>query len=671
MRDEIAEVMRRDQVMELVYGNNHRPKDILGRHLVRTGQVISAYHPDAVEMYVVRETGVRYRMDPVERHHLFAVFFSDKTLFDYKIDMVFPDGNHFLSEDPYSFPSLISRQEETMFTEGVWENCYKKLGAHPATIHGTKGVYFAVWAPNARRVSVVGDFNYWNGMIYPMQKLENSGIFELFLPGVKDKALYRFEVKTWETGITQKVDPFGTINLDGNGDASIVLDVKDFRWDDHRWMRDRRQKDWLQGPVVVCDREVDDLLQEDSPLGGLFTHALFQAPAFCHGMRGKVRERVNALHQRGKGVLVRLSLGWFPDEENGLRFYDGTMLFGHTDPELRFEKGGSRIRFRHDKKEIINYLTSHLLYWIREFHIDGFLIEGVTEMVCPLLDSRGGEYSMDYDLYQKESEDFLRYAVEMVKREDFSVVVIADEEREAGFEYEELVYHRTSFDELVNHSIPENLRKYMASSGGRSDAAYYRLSLPLMKEGIQNSLLDLAPAREFFGDRACLDNGYVNEYDRLSWSKLMIGYMLGIPGKKRWSRKSQESVAVQQYLTGLMKIYMEHPCMYHKESKQSSFIWINGMDARNRVLSFMRRSSSGGRNLLFLCNFDREKKVGYRVGVPKFASYRLLLNSDWEEFGGAGKEDPVALKALSRGWDLLPYSLRVTVPGLSVLIFEF
>ena len=195
MRFEVGAIMRRDQVMELVFGNSSSPFDILGRHMVKGGQVISAYHPDAVSMEVIDDQGRRFPMDQIERQPVFAAFFAEDKAFDYQIRMDFADGNSFLSPDPYSFPGRISRREEERLLEGKWHDAYQKLGCHPCRSRGVEGMYFALWAPFARRVSVVGDFNFWNGMIYPMQRLDDSGIFELFIPGISRGQYYKFEIK--------------------------------------------------------------------------------------------------------------------------------------------------------------------------------------------------------------------------------------------------------------------------------------------------------------------------------------------------------------------------------------------------------------------------------------------------------------------------------------------
>ena len=212
MRYEISEVVKKDQVMELVFGNCSKPKDLLGRHFILQGQVISAYHPDAVKMEVISEDGERYPMDTVERQPVFSLFLPHKRPFSYQIHMTFHDGNTYISSDPYSYEGLITEEEEKLFSKGNWTEVYHKTGCHKVKLGNTEGMYFAVWAPGARRVSVVGDFNYWNGMLYPMHKMENSDIFELFIPGLSCGQFYKFEIKNVQGDIIQMVDPYAVMN---------------------------------------------------------------------------------------------------------------------------------------------------------------------------------------------------------------------------------------------------------------------------------------------------------------------------------------------------------------------------------------------------------------------------------------------------------------------------
>ena len=672
MRNEIAQVISQNQAMELVYGNNCNPKKILGRHMVNQGQVISAYHPDAVKMFVIDEFGKRHEMEPVERLSVFAIYFPTNRTFGYQIEMIFRDGNHYISEDPYCYDSVITPEEEAMFCDSSWKNSYQKLGAHPMTLQGVEGVYFAVWAPHARRVSVVGDFNFWNGMIYPMQRLERSGIFELFIPHVKAKALYRYEIKTADSNIVQKVDPVGSMNLDGVGDASIVLNMKEFIWTDQQWMKDRYYKNWKHTPFAVCDREFTDVSQQEFLDYGCFTHVILKSPGFCHGMRGKIREWINDLHRRGIGVLLEMSLGLFTTEENGLKYFDGTSLYGHRDQRLHDDEQHKMIRFHHDSREVNNYLLTNLIFWIREYHVDGFIFKGMTEMIYPAYTEIVDGRKVYHTIYQPEAEDFLCHAVREVKKEDISVLVIADEKMEETEHNLQLVYSKAPFDALLNYSVPKNLSEYLIGAAKEQGRDYYKLSLPLMKNGMRNTLLNLAIQSTVHFQEAFLQEAFLNEYDKLSWRKLTMGYMMGAPGRKRWSWKNMESVAVQNYLKKLFQLYLSHNCMWSREPLKTSFSWINGMDAKNQLLSFVRRAPGNGKSLLFLCNFSRSRKQSHLIGVPKYGQYKLLLNSDAEEFGGAIRQDEdICFEATTQEWDLQPYSIRVTISGLSVLIFEY
>ena len=672
MRSEVAQIIRQDKVMELSFGNNACPKEILGRHIVRDGQVISAFHPEAVSMTVIDDTGKRYPMDPVERSNLYATFVHSLRSFTYQIEMVFRDGNRFVCEDPYSFPSLITAEEEEMICHGNWMNCYEKLGAHPAKIHGVEGVYFAVWAPHARRVSVVGDFNFWNGMMYPMQRLSTSGIFELFIPRIKVKALYRYEIKTDKGEIHQKVDPFGGVNLDGQGDASIVLDLKEYIWTDQQWMRDRHRKDWVNEPFAVCDREFLDRYQEEFLNYKCFTHVLLKTPAFCHGMRGKLREWINGLHRKGIGVILDISLGFFSCKENELMYFDGTSLYGHADERIHFDQERQEYRFDHGKKEVVSYLLANLIFWMREYHVDGFLLEGITEMVNASYERKIDQQTEMGVLFQKETKDFLCQAVHMIKKEDKSVIVIADETREAEAHNMHLLYSQAPFDMLLNYSVPKHMERYLLSAAKHRDVDQCQLTHPMLKNGMRNTVLNIALQDTIHFDRQFLNQEFLNEYDKYSWQKLTMGYLMGAPGKKRWSWRQMESAPIQNYLKKLFQIYVSYHCMATRGRHTPSFAWINPLDSKHRILSFVRRSPGGGKNLLFLCNFSRKKREGYFVGVPKYGEYRLLLNSDWEEFGGASRSyEDVVQYAKPQEWDLQPYSLRVRIAGLSVLIFEY
>lgn len=393
MRYEISEVVKKDQVMELVFGNCSKPRDLLGRHFILQGQVISAYHPDAVKMEVVSEDGEHYPMDTVERQPVFSLFLPHKRPFSYQIHMTFHDGNTYISSDPYSYEGLITEEEEKLFSKGNWTEVYHKMGCHKVKLGNTEGMYFAVWAPGARRVSVVGDFNYWNGMLYPMHKMENSDIFELFIPGLSCGQFYKFEIKNVQGDIIQMVDPYAVMNEEKENGASRIFDLGRFRWEDSRWLSKRYHGNVFKTPMSVCEVRISELDSPDEKVQEIVqdmghTHILlrgtperaklgvergFFEPAFYGNTPDTMRFFVNRSHKRNIGVMLEISPEYLTRAVH---------LFEKKHPQA------------------VNYLLANILFWIKEYHIDGFVFRGLSE----------------------NSSDFLEKAKEVIKKEDNSVL---------------------------------------------------------------------------------------------------------------------------------------------------------------------------------------------------------------------------------------------------------
>ena len=570
MRYEISEVVKKDQVMELVFGNCSKPKDLLGRHFILQGQVISAYHPDAVKMEVISEDGEHYPMDTVERQPVFSLFLPHKRPFSYQIHMTFHDGNTYISSDPYSYEGLITEEEEKLFSKGNW----------------------TVWAPGARRVSVVGDFNYWNGMLYPMHKMENSDIFELFIPGLSCGQFYKFEIKNVQGDIIQMVDPYAVMNEEKENGASRMFDLGRFRWEDSRWLSKRYHGNVFKTPMSVCEVRISEL---DSP-------------------DEKVQEIVQDMghtHILLRGTPERAKLG----VERG--FFEPA-FYGNTPDTMRFFVNRSHKRnigvravhlFEKKHPQAVNYLLANILFWIKEYHIDGFVFRGLSE----------------------NSSDFLEKAKEVIKKEDNSVLFIGEEIK----------------------------------------GKYFCLSQPLMKGDFSNTLLLLNKEKNNLFDESLIDKKPSCDYDKLTGVRMSYGYLMGVPGRKAWDLHSHENISSQEYVKSLIRIYQEYPALYEYDPLRASFEWINGMDAESSVLRFMRKSPSGRDNLLFICNFGTEEKENCQVGVPKAGKYTMISNSDAVEFGGEGRDEHQEVQAVSECWDLRPYSIKISVPPLATLIFKF
>lgn len=634
MRYEISEVVKKDQVMELVFGNCSKPKDLLGRHFILQGQVISAYHPDAVKMEVISEDGERYPMDTAERQPVFSLFLPHKRPFSYQIHMTFHDGNTYISSDPYSYEGLITEEEEKLFSKGNWTEVYHKMGCHKVKLGNTEGMYFAVWAPGARRVSVVGDFNYWNGMLYPMHKMENSDIFELFIPGLSCGQFYKFEIKNVQGDIIQMVDPYAVMNEEKENGASRMFDLGRFRWEDSRWLSKRYHGNVFKIPMSVCEVRISELDSPDEKVQEIVqdmghTHILlrgtperaklgvergFFEPAFYGNTPDTMRFFVNRSHKRNIGVMLEISPEYLTRAVH---------LFEKKHPQA------------------VNYLLANILFWIKEYHIDGFVFRGLSE----------------------NSSDFLEKAKEVIKKEDNSVLFIGEEIKGKQT--------RDFFDFEWNMELKAGVEEYLGTDFEKRQGKYFCLSQPLMKGDFSNTLLLLNKEKNNLFDESLIDKKPSCDYDKLTGVRMSYGYLMGVPGRKAWDLHSHENISSQEYVKSLIRIYQEYPALYEYDPLRASFEWINGMDAESSVLRFMRKSPSGRDNLLFICNFGTEEKENCQVGVPKAGKYTMISNSDAVEFGGEGRDEHQEVQAVSECWDLRPYSIKISVPPLATLIFKF
>lgn len=634
MRYEISEVVKKDRVMELVFGNCSKPRDLLGRHFILQGQVISAYHPDAVKMEVISEDGERYPMDTVERQPVFSLFLPHKRPFSYQIHMTFHDGNTYISSDPYSYEGLITEEEEKLFSKGNWTEVYHKMGCHKVKLGNTEGMYFAVWAPGARRVSVVGDFNYWNGMLYPMHKMENSDIFELFIPGLSCGQFYKFEIKNVQGDIIQMVDPYAVMNEEKENGASRMFDLGRFRWEDSRWLSKRYHGNVFKTPMSVCEVRISELDSPDEKVQEIVqdmghTHILlrgtperaklgvergFFEPAFYGNTPDTMRFFVNRSHKRNIGVMLEISPEYLTRAVH---------LFEKKHPQA------------------VNYLLANILFWIKEYHIDGFVFRGLSE----------------------NSSDFLEKAKEVIKKEDNSVLFIGEEIKGKQT--------RDFFDFEWNMELKAGVEEYLGTDFEKRQGKYFCLSQPLMKGDFSNTLLLLNKEKNNLFDESLIDKKPSCDYDKLTGVRMSYGYLMGVPGRKAWDLHSHENISSQEYVKSLIRIYQEYPALYEYDPLRASFEWINGMDAESSVLRFMRKSPSGRDNLLFICNFGTEEKENCQVGVPKAGKYTMISNSDAVEFGGEGRDEHQEVQAVSECWDLRPYSIKISVPPLATLIFKF
>ena len=660
MRYEIGQVLKKDQVMKLVFGKCSVPKQILGRHLVAGGQVIAACHPNAVRMRLLAEDGSVYEMDMVERQPVFALFLPHRERFAYQLEMYLRSGEKIVHYDPYSFPCQITEEEEREFLRGRWRNAYHKMGCHPMEIDGVRGMYFAVWAPHVQCVSLVGDFNHWDGRLCPMNRMAHCDIYEIFLPGVEEGTGYQYEVKTTEGKIWRVADPYGVARESGK--ISKMLNVKSFPWEDSDWMEKRRRADQRNIPMVIyniLNREPEEI--EAVPVD-VFTHVLISKK----GGRDILGYRV---YSDGGDFFVPPAGGEDPDDfrrmvQNAHRKGIGVLL------EVSLESISC------EKPEVTDFLLSNLLFWMTEYHIDGFVF-GEQAGDSRSWDDRFNNIEVKDEAKEtKVSLDtesrraMLRQAMGMIREEAPGVIIISDEQNLIRPDGAVSDMEDKLFDFSWNFNIKWSLDEYLScdSAGRRRD--HFKLTLPLQKSGLGRSLLLLDYKNMNNLYQTSIDKSEEVYYDMLSEAKLSYAFLTGIPGKKILSDDVRDD-KIKNYLHRLLRMYRTYPSLYEGGEGEQVFEWVNGMDAVSSVISFIRKSSASEEHFLFICNFNTEALISYRVGVPALGRYRLLMSSDAAEFGGKGRFVNQHPAVIRQPCDFRPYSMTVSLPPESALIFGF
>ncbi|MEE1228673.1 MAG: alpha amylase C-terminal domain-containing protein [Lachnospiraceae bacterium] len=685
MRYEISEILKKKLVMDLVYGNNSRPGDILGRHMTDSGQVITAYHPEARQMTLIREDGETYPMDMVERLPVFAIYFPEKEEFQYQIKMHFLDGQDYITSDPYSFEGLITEEEEEQFLQGDWEDAYLKMGSHPMERRGVLGTQFAVWAPNAVRVSVEGDFDFWNGRVYPMQRHEKSGIFEIFIPQAQVGQYYKYKVKTTNGEIMEKSDPYAALGEDREGGASLI-------WSPQIGLAETVAAVDGQGEdegIAVYQYEGDPEIKREEILDESFTHILiymndrrrripvtpYLIDFFGEGP-DKLCQVVDAIHKSGKKVIVNLYLNYFAGVSTGLCRFDGTSIYGSRDERVERDKSTSYFQYNYRRGEVQSYIRSALKYYKCLYHVDGFLLRDLT--LCHVQE---GKYNnLNTERFPEMINGQMHYYTSMTEiiqkmRSQYPDIIFMMSGSRDDFQNEQHMNYLKSFDLLWDNRSFQKILDYSMMKDEDKTAQFYRVTQPLQRSVLARSILTLYDKDDILTyksahttrDQFSMRVHATEDQDILAHVKMTAGFLLGARGGSGWAESVRGIPMFNKYLRTLLAVYSEHRAL--QDSSPESFRWVNSVDAQSLTLSFIR-STGGEDQLLFIINFSDSIRRNVKVGVPVPGSYRVLIDSDQTKFGGSGLRETSIYHARRQEHDFMPYMIELFLAPQSVVILD-
>jgi 1,4-alpha-glucan branching enzyme len=627
--------------------------------------------------------------------------------------------------------SLLTDQDIYLFKQGNHFNLYDKLGAHPLVHDGVKGTLFAVWAPNAERVMVIGPFNNWNKDAHPLQaRPDESGIWEGFIPGIEPGAFYKYHVASRQQGYhADKGDPFAFCWEAPPRTASIVCDLA-YQWEDHAWMKDRHKANGLEKPISVYEvhlgswrrsaerssghltyRELAEYLVDYIKDMG-FTHVEFLpvmehpfygswgyqttgyfAPTGRYGSPQDFMELVDRLHRNSIGVILDWVPSHFPSDEHGLAYFDGTHLYEHADPQKGFHPDWKTYIFNYGRHEVRSFLGSSALFWLERYHVDGIRIDGVASMLYLDYSRKEGEWIPNQYGGRENIEaiTFLRRLNEEAYRRYPDVQTIAEESTAWPMVSRPAYVGGLGFGMKWNMGWMHDTLEYFSKDPVYRKYGHNQLTFSILYAFTENFMLSLSHDEVVHGKGSLLDKMPGDDWQKFANMRLLLGYMYTHPGKKllfmgaeigQWSEWDHEKSldwhllqypshwSLQTWMKHLNILYRGEPALYELDFVNEGFAWGDISDWEQSVVSFFRKGRSPGDTLLIVCNFTPVPRHHYRVGVPSSGRWREVLNSDSREYGGSGQGNFGGVGSMPAPMHGKYHSLTITLPPLGVVVFK-
>ncbi len=711
--------------------DQHDPFSILGPQLSDGHSVIRLYRPDAKQLFVHTCSGKK-PMKAEGRSGLFQWRGSKDELPKHpNITQLNHDGSEFSFIDAYSFPPELSNDCFKEFSQGSCWQAHKLLGAHPQQRDDVAGVRFSLWAPNAKRVSIIADFNYWDGRTCPMQNLGDSGVWELFIPGVNAGCCYKYEIKNRDTDkLFLKADPYGQRFELRPQTASVVVAESSHRWSDQQWIQTRSTRDWLHAPVSIYEVHLGswrhtngnfpnyrslapELVQYVKKLG--FTHLQLMpitehpfdgswgyqvtgyfSPTSRYGDADDLRYFVDYCHQHGIAVLLDWVPGHFPKDEHALGCFDGTSLYEHEDPAQAEQKDWGTLVFNYGRTEVKNFLLSSAYYWLSEFHFDGLRIDAVASMLYLDYSREAGDWTPN-QYGGNENLEAIAFLQETntILHEHFPGALIIAEESTAWPMVSRPVYlGGLGFSMKWNMGWMNDTLSYMALDPVYRQYNQEKLTFGLLYAFTENFILPLSHDEVVHEKKSLLAKMPGDNWQQFANLRLLYVYMFTHPGNKllfmgnefaqqlEWDHdrelswellQHQDHLGMQRLITDLNQLYKNLPTLHKYDFEQRGFQWLDCNDSAQSVLSYLRRADDD--MMIIVLNFTPVPRRNYRIAVPLPGLYRVILNSDSSAYAGSNYQDTTKANdnevyAEHKAYLDQAYSLTLTLPPLAGILLQ-
>jgi 1,4-alpha-glucan branching enzyme len=710
----------------IAQATHDNPFAVLGPHDTPDGRVIRVFLPGAAYVEILRRSdgAVLTRLQPHSEYGLFENLVADWA--PYRLRIFWPDSEQ-ETEDPYAFGLLLGDIDLHLFNEGRHFELAQCLGAQTKIIDGVSGVRFAVWAPNARRVAVVGDFNSWDRRRHPMRVRHDAGIWELFVPRVASGSKYKFDIVGPDgTTVPWKADPVGRQTEMPPNTASVVPQPDDWSWHDSSWMADRAARQAVNAPITIYEVHLGSWLKPDQrdqsvalwdfaierllpylvdmgfthvellpitehPFGGSWGYqplGLF-APTARFGPPAGLQRFVDALHCANIGIILDWVPAHFPTDAHGLARFDGTALYEHLDPREGFHLDWNTLIYNFGRREVQGFLIASALYWLQHFHIDGLRVDAVASMLYRDYSRKEGEWIPN--LYggreNLEAIGFLRHLNAVVAERCPGAIMVAEESTAWPGVSRPISSGGLGFSYKWNMGWMHDTLNYVSKNAIHRQYHHHDMTFGLLYAFSENFILPLSHDEVVYGKRSLIGKMPGDRWQRFANLRAYFGFMWGHPGKKllfmggeiaqerEWnhdreldwrSLQDPTHAGIQRLVRDLNRLYASEPALHQRDCEPNGFQWTVGDDRSNSVFSFVRYAANDP-PVLVVSNMTPVPRYGYRIGVPLDGAWREIFNTDSQYYGGSNVGNQGQVMAQEIAAHGQPYSLEIILPPLATI----
>lgn len=713
------------------------PHSILGMHEIKyngkTALAVRAFVPQAEKMYVFdpKNPKVKYEGQKIHMDGFFEAIITDRNKwFRYKLAFENNDSK-WECYDPYSFSPFIGELDIYLFNQGTHYDLYEKLGAHIKEIDNIRGTAFAVWAPNAKRVSVVGDFNNWDGRRHSMRLIQNGGIWEIFIPGVDELDKYKYEIVTINGEVITKADPYASYAEVRPATASVVYDTEKYKWNDDKWFEDMANIHKYDRPMNIYevhlgswDKKIPDddngyysynelsnklidyvcemgythielMPVEEHPFDGSWGYQLtgYYAPTSRYGTPDDFKAFVDKCHQRGIGVILDWVPAHFPKDSHGLARFDGTALYEHQDPRQGEHSEWGTLVFNYGRNEVKNFLIANALFWLKKYHIDGLRVDAVASMLYLDYARNDGEWIPNkYGGRENlDAVEFIKHMNSIVAKRFPYAYMIAEESTAWEGVTRSVDFDGLGFNLKWNMGWMNDFLEYFGKDPVYRKYHHNNLTFSMMYAYSENYILVLSHDEVVHGKKSMLDKMPGELWQKFANLRAAYGFQFGHPGKKllfmggefgqfiEWNEKRpldwflleyEHHKKMHKYVKDLNHLYCDEAALWKKDFTGDGFEWIDADDKDRSIYSFIRKGSEKGETLVFIFNLTPNKYECFKQGVPFAGRWNEIFNSDNEMYGGQGLLNPYPMYTEKVECQKREDSISLTLPPLSVVILK-